>query len=100
MTPYTEYSIGVYGIPETGETYFGNDAYDSYGYAEHELLRQCLQREDGWFRLRLRCLRLFLRKRSPGTIYPNFSRIVNDRGVIEYGFDDNGGYVNDSYGIL
>lgn len=37
-------------------------------------------------------------KQSPGTIYPNFSRIVNDHGVIEYGFDDNGGYVNDSYG--
>lgn len=37
-------------------------------------------------------------KHSPGTIYPNFSRIVNDHGVIEYGFDNNGGYVNDSYG--
>ena len=35
---------------------------------------------------------------SPGTIYPNFSRIVNEHGVIEYGFDDNGAYVDDSYG--
>ena len=39
-------------------------------------------------------------KHSPSTIYPNFSRIVNDRGVIEYGFDDNGAYVDDSYGTL
>ena len=37
-------------------------------------------------------------KHSPGTIYPNFSRIVNEHGVIEYGFDDNGAYVDDSYG--
>ena len=36
----------------------------------------------------------------PGTIYPNFSRIVNDRGLIEYRFDDNDAYVDDSYGTL
>ena len=37
-------------------------------------------------------------KHSPDTVYPNFSRIVNEHGVIEYGFDDNGAYVDDSYG--